>query len=98
MAFKKCQRYLHKNFPNEVLVDPLLLLFTLLNELSEIAPFAMLHHYIECSVPLVDYLIVAPDDILMLELSQNIDLINQLIKLLFSELSIIDLLPYHLFR
>ena len=98
MALKKCERDLHKNLPNEVLIDPLLLLLALLNELSEIAAFAMLHDYVKSGVLLVNNLIVAPNDILMLKFPQDIDLVDQLIEFLLPKLSIINLLPDHLLR
>ena len=97
MALEKGQSCLHKNFPNEIFVDPLTLLFAFWDQLGEVSSLAILHYNIQSCLFLVYDLIKAPDNILMFELPQNIDLIDQLMYLFFSQLTIIDFFPHHFF-
>ena len=76
MTFEEGERDLHENLPNEIFIDGLFLLLALLYELCEITPFAMFHDYIQSCILLIYNLIIAPDNIFMLELTEDVNFIN----------------------
>lgn len=96
MALEQRQGDLHEDFPNEVFVDALTLLFTFGNQLGKIAAFAVFHHDVEGGLLLIDDLVKAPDDVFVLELPQDVHFVDQLMYLLLPQLAVIDLLPNHL--
>ena len=99
VAFIKCQDNLGENAPNEVLSDKCLRgsgLPALLNEFLEIASLADLHDQINRGVLLVDEFVIAPHNVLMLQFSQYVHLVDQLLLLFVVHAAVISLLPYHL--
>lgn len=96
MTLKQSKSDLHQYLPDEVLIDALALLLTLGDKLGQVAALAVLHHDVERCLLFVNDLVEAPNDIFVLELPQNVDLIDELMDLFLSELSVVDLLPDHL--
>lgn len=99
VTFIECQYNLGKNAPNEILINEVLLLSvgcsTFLNEFAEIASFTVLHDKVDACVAFINELVVAADNILMFELSENVDLIDELLLLFIIHASVVSLLPHH---
>ena len=94
----KRQNNLSENSPNKVLVYVLIASWhtTFLDKFAEVATLAILHDQIDRSILLVYEFIEAADNVFMLQLSQNVYLIDQLLLLLIIHATIVCLFPHHL--
>ena len=97
MALKQSQSYLHQYFPNEVLIDVLSFFLAFVYKLCKIATLAVFHYNIQRCVLFVDNFIIAPHNIFVLQLSQNIYFIYQLVNFFFFKFTVVNLFPYHFF-
>lgn len=97
VALKEGKRDLHQYLPDKVLIDGLPLLFALRYELSQVAATAVLHHDVQSCLLLVDYLIEASNDVLVLQLTKDVHFVDELVYFFLSQLPIVYLFPHHLF-
>ena len=96
VTLKESQDYLHKHFPNKIFSNVLVILSALLDQLRQVPTCTVLHYDIQSRVSLVYDLVIVPHNILVLKLSEYVDLSDHLLLLFFLHGSIIDLLPHHL--
>ena len=75
MALEERQCDLHEDLPDEVFIDPLLLLLALLDQLSQVPALAVFHHDVERGLLLVHDLVVAPHYVLVLQFAQDVDFV-----------------------
>ena len=84
MTLKQSQCNLHEYLPYEIFNQSLALLLAFGDQLGQITSLAVLHDDIQIGLFLIDDLIIASDNVLMLELSQNVHFIDKLMNFLFA--------------
>lgn len=103
----KSLQQLCEYLPYNIFSHVILILLALLDQLSHISTLAILHHYIYLSRLFLNYseslgkmellndlLVIVSHNVGMIQMTEYIDLIYDLLAFLFVQFSIIKLLPY----
>ena len=97
MTFEQCQYHLCEDLPNKVFWYVHIAIFALFDQLSQVPTWTVLHDDINSQVLSIYDLVMVPHNIIMLELSEDIDFVYELKLLFLLHLPIVYLLPNHLF-
>ena len=82
-----------EHFPDEVFTDVFLRRDTLLDDFRQIPALTVLHNDVDSEIPLVDAPVIVADDVGVVEVSQDVDLRDDLLLLFLTHLAIVQLLP-----
>ena len=93
MTSIECWCNLSNDLPEFLLLHEFLFFFILFNHLSHISSLAVFHDNVYFSLLLINYTIIVPDNIWMMEFTQDINFWNKLLFLFFVHSAIVKLLP-----
>ena len=102
VAFKQTKDYLHEDFPDYIFCNIIFFSFAAFYHFLQISTIAEFHYYEDSGLGFIDDSVVLccfnlpvmiPNNILMFQLSQNIDFRNKLLLLFILHLPIMQFLP-----
>ena len=93
VAKMKSGDHLSEDFPDELLLDVIVSLCAALDNLLEISTLAVFHYYVNLEFLLHNIPLIVPDNARVLQLTQDVDLRDNLLLLLLIHLAIVELLP-----